>query len=66
MKISLPGALCLLIHMQEYLCHVKGNMVTLTKGVHQALEGLRWLSQDLERCPTRLYKLVPIHTTLDG
>ena len=38
----------------------------MTKGVHQALEYFRWLAQDMERRPTRLYKLVPIQKTIYG
>ena len=37
----------------------------MTKGVHQALTDFHWLEQDLDQHPTRLYKLVPLHTTLD-
>ena len=37
MALSLPGAICLISHMQEYLCHVYGKMFMLTRGVHVAL-----------------------------
>ena len=54
MTIYLPGSRGLSNHMQEALRNVNGNMVTLTKGVHQALEDFLWLSQDLDQRPTRL------------
>ena len=38
----------------------------LTKGIHQALTYLQWLSHDLDQRPTFLYEIVPLHTTLDG
>ena len=66
MEIYLPGDLLLFIHMQEDLRHVKGNRVTLTKGIHHALADFCWMMQDLERYPTRLYKLVLLHPTLDS
>ena len=66
MAIALPESLGLFIHMQEDLCHVKCNRVTLAKGVHQDQEYFRWLAQHLERRPTCLYKLFPIQSTLDG
>ena len=41
-------------------------MVTLTKGVYQALTYFCWLVEDLNRRPTRLYKQVTFQPTLDG
>ena len=38
----------------------------ITKGIHQALGDFRWLVDDLGKRHTRLYNLVPLHTTLDG
>ena len=52
--------------MQESLCNAKGNRVTITKVVHQALAYFCWMVQDLEGCPTHLYKLVLLQPTLDG
>ena len=50
----------------KYSLHpVKGKMVTLTKGIHQALRNFCWLVQDMERHPTPLTKLVLPQPTLD-
>ena len=54
MQIYLPGDRGLFSNIQEALCYVKGNRVTLTKGVHQDLEYFLWMAQDLERRPTSL------------
>ena len=66
MTIFLPGVRGLFSHMQELLCHVEEKGVDLTRGVHQALVDLRWLAEDLSRCPTRMYELVPLQPKLDG
>ena len=52
--------------IQESLHHVDGRKVTLTKGIHKALEYLQCMSKYLECCTTLLYNLVPLHTTLYG
>ena len=46
--------------MQEYLYHVKCKMVTLTKGINQALAYLFWIAQGLKQRPIFIYKLVPL------
>ena len=66
MSIALPGARGLFIHMQEALRQVEGKIVSLTRGVHQALADFGCLSEDLSKFPTRLYELVPLHSMMDG
>ena len=41
-------------------------MVTLSKGVHEALAYFRWLAEDVENCPTLIYELVPLQPTVGG
>ena len=66
MDIDLTGAWGLFSHIKDPLRHVEGKQVTPTKGVHQAHAEFLWLTEDLGRHPTRLYELVPLHSTLDG
>ena len=65
MTIYLLGYQGLFSYTQEACRHVKVKRLMLIKGVNQDLAYFRWLSQDLEQQPTRLYKLVPLYTTLD-
>ena len=65
MSIALPRSQVLFFHMQEDLRHVKGNRVTLSKGIHQYLEDFQWLVHDLERHPPRLYNVVPLQIIMD-
>ena len=46
MSLALPGSCGLFSHMQEALLHVNGKRVTLTRGVHEALEGFQWLAEE--------------------
>ena len=66
MALSLPGARGLFSQMQEALCHVKGKRVTLSPGVHDALDDFNWLAKDVGKQPTRMYELVPLCPTVDG
>ena len=66
MALALPGARGLFSQMQEALCHVKVKRVTLSPGVHDALENFKWLAEDVAKRPTRMYKLVPLRPTVDG
>ena len=52
--------------MQEALCHVKGKMRVLSKGVHEVLEDFRWLASDVAQRLTLIYELVPVRHTEDG
>ena len=65
MEIALPGSKLFFSHMQKALCRIKFKRVNLTKGIHQALAYLLWLSQYLDRHITRLYELVPLQPTID-
>ena len=60
MVLTLPGARGLFSQLQEALCHVKGKRVTLSTGVHESLEDLKWLAEDVANHPTRMYELVPL------
>ena len=66
MALALPGARGLFSQMQEALCHVKGKSVTLSPGVHDALDNFKWLAEDVDKRPTRMYELVPLRPTVDG
>ena len=66
MALALPRARGLFSLMQEALCHVKGKRFTLSPGVHDALDNLKWLTEDVAKPPTRMYELIPIRPTLDG
>ena len=66
MALSLPGARGILSQMKEALCHVKGKRVTLSPGVHKALDDFKWLAEDVAKRPTRMYELVPLLPTVDG
>ena len=37
MELSLPGAIGMLIHMQESLLHVNGKSVTMMQGLHASM-----------------------------
>ena len=66
MALALPGAWGLFSQMQEALCHVKGKRVTLSPGVHNALDDFKWLAEDVANRPTRMYELVPLRPTMEG
>ena len=66
MALALPGARGLFSQMQEALCRVKGKRVTLSPGVHDALDNFKWLAEDVAKRPTQMYELVPLRLTVDG
>ena len=66
MALALPGAIGMFSQMKETLCHVKVKMVTLSKGIHEALADFHWLIEDVYKRRTRIYKLVPLRPTMDG
>ena len=66
MALTIPGARGMFSKIQEALCHVKGKIVTLSKGVHEALADFCWLAEDVAKHPTRIYELVPLRPTMDG
>ena len=45
--IALPGTRGLFSNMQEFLRHMYGKRVALTRGVNQALSEFQWLAEDL-------------------
>ena len=66
MALALPGARGFFRQMQEALCHVKGKLVTLSTGIHEALSDLKWMAEDVADRPTHMYELVPLQPTVDG
>ena len=66
MALALPEAKGLFGQMQEALCHVKGKRVTLSPGVHEALDDFKWLAEDVAKRPTWMYELFPLRPTVDG
>ena len=47
MELYFPRSRGMFRQIQEALIHVKRNMSTMTKGVHQDLIEFHWLTQDL-------------------
>ena len=39
---------------------------TLSTDVHESLEDVKWLAEDVANCPTRMYELVALRPTVDG
>ena len=66
MALALPGARVLFSQIQEAFCHVKGKIVTLSTGIHEALSDFRLLADDVANRLTRMYELVPLRPTMDG
>jgi len=66
MSLALPGARNLFSHMQHALANKVSTRVTLTKGVHQALDDFRWLLRDISSRPTRIAELVPLLSSAEG
>ena len=66
MALALPRDSGFFIQMQEALCHVKGKIVALSTGVHEALEDFKWLDEDVANRPTCMYELFPLQPTVDG
>ena len=66
MALALPGARRLFSQIQEALFHVKGKRVTLSTGVHEALEDLKWLAEDVAKRPTQVYELVALRPPMDS
>ena len=52
MELALPGAWGLFSQMQEALFHIKGKRVTLSPGVHDALDDFKCLAEDVAKRPT--------------
>ena len=60
MALALPRARGLFRQMQEAICHVKGKRVTLSTGVHEALEDFKCFAEDVDNFPTCMYEFVPL------
>jgi hypothetical protein len=59
MSIAIPGLRGLFSLLQEALRHPSDGRIRLSQGVHDTLDDLRWLANDLSTRPTRLYEIVP-------
>ena len=66
MPLALPGSHHLFSHMQEALTSKIGAQINLKKGVHQALDDLRWLLRDVAVQPTRIVEVVPLNPSAVG
>ena len=66
MSLTLPGARNLFSQMQHALANRVSTRVTLSKGVHQALDDFRWLLRDISSRPTRIAELVPLLSSAEG
>ena len=66
MSIALPGSRFLFSQMQHALTTRNGGRVALKKGVHQAVEDLSWMLQDISNRPTRIAELVPLSASAEG
>ena len=60
MSLALPGARNMFSQMQQALSNRCKTRVSLTNGVHQALDDFRWMHQDISSRPTRIAELVPL------
>jgi len=58
MAMAVPGCQGMFTIMQHALKNTT-NCITLSRGIHDTLEDLRWLSDDLATRPTCLYELIP-------
>jgi hypothetical protein len=59
MAIAIPGSRGLFSLLQEALRHEHAGRIRLSRGVHDTLDDLRWLADDLSHRPTRLHEIVP-------
>jgi hypothetical protein len=59
MAIAISGSRGLFSLLQEALRHPSAGRIRLSRGVHDTLDDLRWLANDLAIRPTRLYEIVP-------
>ena len=66
MSIALPGSRHLFSHMQHALTACTGTLISLTKGVHQALSDFDWILNDIASRPTRIAELVPMLSSAEG
>ena len=66
MSLALPGARNLFSQMQHALANKVSTRVTLSKGVHQALDDFRWLLGEVSSRPTRIAELVPLLSSAEG
>jgi hypothetical protein len=66
MSLALPGARNMFSQMQQALSNRCKTRVSLTKGVHQALDDFRWMHQDISSRPTRIAELVPLLASVLG
>jgi hypothetical protein len=59
MAIALPGSRGLFSLLQEALRHQHAGRICLSRGVHDTLDDIRLLADDLPNRPTRLHEIVP-------
>jgi hypothetical protein len=60
MAIAIPGTRGIFSLMQEALQSANDqHRIRLSRGGHDCLDDFRWMSDDIQRRPTRLFELVP-------
>ena len=66
MALALPEVQGHFSHMQESLSHINRKRVTLTCGVHEALDYLQWLDNYIDTRPTWLFELFHLNPIIYG
>ncbi len=59
MTIAIPGARGMFSLLQEAFRHNVDGRLRLNQGVHDTITDFRWLSDDIQRRPTRLHEIIP-------
>ena len=66
MAIALPGARNMSGRLQNTISPSIKTRVVLSKGVHQAFDDFRWITEDIATSPTRLAELIPLAPSAEG
>ena len=60
MALALPGARNMFSPLQNALTNAPKHRITISKGVHQALNDFRWMLANISSRPTRIAELIPL------
>jgi len=66
MILAIPGGRGMFSFLQAALPRQGGSRVRLTKHVHDQLDDLRWMAQQLTERPTRLAEIIPMEAQYVG
>jgi hypothetical protein len=66
MSLALQGLRSIFSTMQNALALKTGGRLALDKGVHHALEDLRWMQENISTGPTRIAEVVPLPPVAKG